>query len=92
MVMSEKGSMLNTPPTYAIYMAGLCLEWLRDQGGVPAIYERNRRKAAMLYDYLDRSELFHGRAEKDSYGEGDLIFHRDSILGGAGAFAGAPTS
>ena len=65
-VMSEKGSMLNTPPTYAIYMAGLCLEWLRDQGGVPAIYERNRRKAAMLYDYLDRSELFHGRAEKDS--------------------------
>ena len=65
-VMSEKGSMLNTPPTYAIYMAGLCLEWLRDQGGVEAICARNRRKAAMLYDYLDQSALFRGLAEKDS--------------------------
>ena len=65
-VMSEKSSMLNTPPTYAIYMAGLCLEWLRDQGGVPAIYARNCRKAALLYDYLDQSTLFRGLAEKDS--------------------------
>lgn len=65
-VMAEKGSMLNTPPTYAIYMAGLCLEWLRDQGGVTAICRRNRKKAALLYDYLDQSRLFHGIAEKDS--------------------------
>lgn len=65
-VMAEKGSMLNTPPTYAIYMAGLCLEWLRDQGGVAAIYRRNREKAALLYDYLDQSRLFYGIAEKDS--------------------------
>ena len=65
-VMAEKGSMLNTPPTYAIYMAGLCLEWLRGQGGVEAIYRRNREKAALLYDYLDQSRLFHGIAEKDS--------------------------
>ena len=65
-VMAEKGSMLNTPPTYAIYMAGLCLEWLQDQGGAAGIYERNRRKAAMLYDYLDGSRLFRGKAEKQS--------------------------
>ena len=65
-VMAEKGSMLNTPPTYAIYMAGLCLEWLRDQGGVAAIYQRNRRKAALLYDYLDQSRIFHGIADKES--------------------------
>ena len=65
-VMAEKGSMLNTPPTYAIYMAGLCLEWLRDQGGVQAIHACNRHKAAMLYDFLDHSSLFRGKADKDS--------------------------
>ncbi|MBQ7455641.1 MAG: 3-phosphoserine/phosphohydroxythreonine transaminase [Clostridia bacterium] len=65
-VMAEKGSMLNTPPTYAIYMAGLCLEWLRGQGGVAAIYERNLRKAKLLYDYLDESRLFRPIAEKGS--------------------------
>ena len=80
-VMAEKGSMLNTPPTYAIYMAGLCLEWLQEQGGVQAAYERNCRKAAMLYGYLDQSALFRGKAEKGSRslmnvtfttGDGDL--------------------
>ena len=65
-VMAEKGSMLNTPPTYAIYMAGLCLEWLRDQGGVQGIHARNLRKAGLLYDYLDQSSLFHGIADRDS--------------------------
>lgn len=54
-------SMYNTPPTFAIYMAGLVLQWLEEQGGIPAIYEINKRKAAMLYDYLDhQSHLFHG--------------------------------
>ncbi len=65
-VMAEKGSMLNTPPTYAIYMAGLCLEWLRDEGGVKAIHERNLRKAKLLYDYLDESRLFLPIADKGS--------------------------
>lgn len=65
-VMAEKGSMLNTPPTYAVYMAGLCLEWLREEGGVAAIHERNLRKAQLLYDYLDESRLFLPVAQKDS--------------------------
>ena len=65
-VMAEKGSMLNTPPTYAIYMAALCLEWLRGEGGVEAIYRRNLRKAKLLYDYLDESRLFKPVAEKFS--------------------------
>ncbi len=65
-VMASKGSMLNTPPTWAIYMAGLCLEWLRSQGGVPAIYERNLEKAGLLYDYLDQSALFRGVARRES--------------------------
>ena len=65
-VMAEKGSMLNTPPTYAIYIAGLCLEWLREQGSVATIHQRNREKAALLYGYLDQSRLFRGVAEKGS--------------------------
>ena len=55
-------SMFNTPPTYAIYMLGLVLDWLLDQGGVEVIEKRNKEKAAMLYDYLDHSQLFRGTA------------------------------
>ena len=56
--------MLNTPNTYGIYMAKLGFEWLRDLGGVPAIYEQNRYKAGLLYDYLDESRLFTPTANK----------------------------
>jgi phosphoserine aminotransferase len=53
--------MLNTPATYAIYVAGLVFEWLLAQGGVPAIERKNIAKAALLYDYLDQSSFFHNR-------------------------------
>ena len=56
--MAKAGSMLNTPPTYAWYIAGLVFAWLQDQGGVPAIAEVNRRKADKLYAAIDRSSLF----------------------------------
>jgi phosphoserine aminotransferase len=51
-------SMLNTPATYAIYIAGLVFEWLLAQGGVAAIERRNVAKAALLYDYLDATEFY----------------------------------
>ncbi len=51
-------SMLNTPPTYAIYIAGLVFEWLLAQGGVPAIEQKNIAKAKLLYDYLDSTEFY----------------------------------
>ncbi len=54
----EAGSMFNTPPTYGIYLCGLVLQWLKDQGGVTAIEEINNAKAGLLYDYLDNSNLF----------------------------------
>ena len=63
---SQNDSMLNTPNTYGIYMAKLVFEWLRDLGGVPAIYERNRYKAGLLYDYLDESRLFKPTARGES--------------------------
>ena len=56
--MDDAGSMLNTPPTYAIYMAGLCLKWLKNLGGVEAMAKLNREKAGWLYRYLDESSLF----------------------------------
>jgi phosphoserine aminotransferase len=55
---AENDSMLNTPPTWAIYVAGLVFEWLLAQGGLASIERRNIQKASLLYDYLDRSSLY----------------------------------
>ncbi|MDD3411155.1 MAG: 3-phosphoserine/phosphohydroxythreonine transaminase, partial [Eubacteriales bacterium] len=62
----KNDSMVNTPNTYGIYMAKLVFEWLLELGGVPAMYERNQKKAALLYDYLDQSKLFKPIARKES--------------------------
>ena len=55
---AQADSMLNTPPTYSIYMAGLVFEWIREQGGLTAMQARNRTKAALLYDCLDASDFY----------------------------------
>ncbi len=57
---SENGSMYNTPPCYAIYIAKLVLEWILELGGVEKMKEINEKKAKILYDYLDSSEMFKG--------------------------------
>jgi phosphoserine aminotransferase len=56
---AEAESMLNTPPCFAVYMAGLVFEWLLDLGGVAEMEKQNREKAAMLYDHIDNSSVFH---------------------------------
>jgi phosphoserine aminotransferase len=58
-VHAKNASLYNTPPTYAIYMCKLVLEWLRDLGGVEQIAAVNRRKADMIYGFLDGSNIFH---------------------------------
>lgn len=55
---ADNDSMYNTPPTYGIYIAGLVFKWLKAQGGLAAIEKRNIEKAALLYDYLDRSDFY----------------------------------
>ena len=50
--------MYNTPPTYAIYIAGLVFQWLKAQGGLQAMAHHNRVKAGLLYDYLDASGFY----------------------------------
>ena len=58
---ADNGSMYNTPPCYNIYIAGLVLEWIRDEiGGLEEMKKINEKKAGMLYDFLDRSKLFRG--------------------------------
>ena len=58
---ADNGSMYNTPPCYTIYMAKLVLEWLKnDIGGLEKMKEINEKKAAILYDFLDNSKMFHG--------------------------------
>jgi phosphoserine aminotransferase len=55
---AENGSMLNTPPTWAWYVAGLVFEWLLEQGGLAAMEQRNRRKAETLYAAIDASAFY----------------------------------
>jgi len=58
-------SMLNTPPTYAIYVAGLVFEWLQAQGGLAAVEQKNIAKAGLIYDYLDQSSFYVSPVRKD---------------------------
>lgn len=73
-VMDEKGSMLNTPPTYAIYMAGLCMKWLKKQGGVAAIEKVNIEKSSLLYALLDESAFYRPKAAPASRSRMNVTF------------------
>ncbi|CAG1007181.1 phosphoserine aminotransferase [Burkholderiales bacterium] len=81
---AEADSMLNTPPTYAIYVAGLVFEWLLAQGGVPAIEKRNVAKAKLLYDALDASAFYVSPVRREDRSRMNVPFRlRDDRLDGA---------
>lgn len=61
----ENNSMYNTPPVFPIYVLMETLRWLKSIGGVEEIYRRNREKAALLYDEIDRNPLFRGTVAKE---------------------------
>jgi phosphoserine aminotransferase len=65
-VQAEADSRYNTPNTFGIYVLGLTLDWIGDEGGLTAIGERNRRKAEKLYAELDRTEFWNPVAETSS--------------------------
>ena len=62
---ADNGSMYNTPPAYGIYICGKVFKWLKKQGGLAVMKERNEAKAKVLYDFLDRSKLFKGTVRKE---------------------------
>jgi phosphoserine aminotransferase len=62
---ADNGSMYNTPPTYAIYMAGLTFQWLKAQGGVAEMERRNIAKAELLYGFLDASSFYENKVAKN---------------------------
>ncbi len=63
---SKSDSMANTPPTFAIYVAGLVAGWVKDtMGGLDKMAEHNRKKAAILYNYIDNSKLFNNPVRPD---------------------------
>ena len=64
-VQAEADSMINTPPTYAVYIAGLVFEWLKKQGGMVAMEKLNIAKAKLIYDYLDQSEFYNSPVAMD---------------------------
>jgi phosphoserine aminotransferase len=63
-VQAEADSMHNTPPSYAIYMAGLVFQWLKKLGGLAKMEAINVAKAKILYDYLDQTEFYHSPVAK----------------------------
>lgn len=62
---ADNGSMYNTPPAYGIYICGKVFKWIKKQGGLAAMKERNEKKAKILYDFLDESKLFKGTVRKE---------------------------
>ncbi|MDB5794835.1 MAG: serC [Noviherbaspirillum sp.] len=88
-LVAENDSMYNTPPTYAIYIAGLVFQWLKKQGGVPAMEQRNIAKAKLLYEYLDSTGFYTNNVAKDCRSRMNVPFYlsdeslNDAFLAGA---------
>ena len=70
----ENGSMFNTPPVFPIYVLSQTLKWMKAEGGLQVIHERNERKAAMLYAEIDRNSLFCGTAAKEDRSSMNICF------------------
>ncbi len=70
----ENGSMLNTPPVFAIYVCMLTLRWLKEQGGVAAIEKINNEKASLLYDTLDSIPVFKPTVNKEDRSKMNAVF------------------
>ncbi len=76
--MIAKGSMLNTPPCWCIYMLGLVLDWVAEQGGVEEMDRRRRERSALVYDVLDNSRLYKAHAEPGSRSMMNVTFRTGS--------------
>lgn len=73
-LMADKDSMYNTPPTYGIYVLGLVLQWVEEQGGLKAMQELAEKRSSMLYNYLDSQDFYKPVARKDSRSHMNVTF------------------
>jgi phosphoserine aminotransferase len=73
-VQAEADSMINTPPTYAVYVAGLVFQWLKKLGGLKKMEQINIAKAALVYDYLDQTEFYHSPVAKEDRSRMNIPF------------------
>lgn len=80
-IQAANDSMINTPTTFAIYMAGEVFKWLKNQGGIRVIEKMNQQKADLIYDVLDQSSLYEARVHRDSRSRMNVTFYlRDETL------------
>ena len=86
---ASKGSMLNTPNTFGIYLCGKVFAWIEATGGLAAMERRNRQKAELLYSILDKSSLFHGTAQPGSRSIANVTFRTGDAELDAAFIAGA---
>ena len=71
---ADNDSMYNTPPTYAIYIAGLVFKWLKARGGLAAMEQVNIGKAGLLYDYLDSSDFYEAPVARENRSRMNIPF------------------
>jgi phosphoserine aminotransferase len=80
-LMAEADSMINTPPTFSVYLAGLTFKWLLERGGLAAIEKVNIRKAQLLYGYLDSQDFYSNPIVKEDRSRMNVPFRlRDDTL------------
>jgi phosphoserine aminotransferase len=73
----KEGSMLNTPPVFAVYVCLLTLRWLKEQGGVPAMEKLNNQKAELIYSAIDSNPIFRGTVAKEDRSKMNAVFVMD---------------
>ena len=80
-LMADADSMLNTPPTFSVYLAGLTFKWLLERGGLAGIEKQNVRKAKLLYDYIDGQDFYSNPIAKEDRSRMNVPFRlRDDSL------------
>ena len=73
-ILAQEKSMLNTPPTFNWYMAGLMFDWVKNQGGITELEKKNQRKSSLLYDFIDNSDFYNNVVEVSCRSRMNVVF------------------
>ncbi len=78
-LLAANNSKVNTPPTWAVYIAGLVFRWILAEGGLMEMANRNRNKARILYEFIESSEFYHCPAARDCRSTVNVVFGLPTI-------------